>query len=657
MIITQIEINNFGPFMGRHVFNLQPEKDRPVVLIMGHNGAGKTTLLEAIQLGIYGPFSLGLKSMTPKYQSLVKQRQNRLARKENPEGQFDVKIVFRWKSGRITETIQLERQWRIDLIGKLNETVVIYREGKELHQAEIFEVEERIRSVIPPSMMQFFFFDGERIDYILRNADFSTVLQEGSMNMFGLDLIDKLREDLGNTFNKEELLKKMEAEEQMLRTIRQEIEQYEDRRSQLFALISDKEKEIEEKKQVRESLLNEFRVNGGLMAEERRKIELAIKEKEEIRLKTNEQIKTAIAERLPFQMLGNLLSRTLQTALHEQNNRAIKLAYSVIAEQKEQMIKEWVSKDTRTANSEELDSFLSFMVNHLAGKVDITHIHDLTMAELLRLQNLDIQSKKYTEKKFKSWFKIISVCTSEIQSLRKQLEKSLTESALKNTWDESEKYNEEISKDMTMLLSYQEEANKVIELLDQYKLQRERILQKVNDSQREESTFKLAERIQNLMIDFQTRSLRQQVTELSNEIKNQFAKLLQKRDYVKSLYIDPESFQLSMQGMGNIEILPELMSAGERQLFLLAIIQAFMIVSRRQMPLVLDTLLGRLDLKHREAIVKSFLANTKFQTIVLATDSEISDAEIQHLTHSLSKVYEISFSEETGITWVKRRGA
>lgn len=98
------------------------------------------------------------------------------------------------------------------------------------------------------------------------------------------------------------------------------------------------------------------------------------------------------------------------------------------------------------------------------------------------------------------------------------------------------------------------------------------------------------------------------------------------------------------------------MSAGERQLLLLAIIKAFLIVSGRELPLVLDTLMGRLDLKHREAIIRRFLMNTDLQTIVLATDSEFSCEEITEISGVVSKVYQISYQEETGVTEVVSEG-
>ena len=57
MIFTELVLNNFGAYAGRHVINLRPENNgtmHPIILFGGMNGGGKTTLIDAIRLALYG---------------------------------------------------------------------------------------------------------------------------------------------------------------------------------------------------------------------------------------------------------------------------------------------------------------------------------------------------------------------------------------------------------------------------------------------------------------------------------------------------------------------------------------------------------------------------------------------------------------------------
>jgi DNA sulfur modification protein DndD len=58
MIFLELVLQNFGPYAGRQIINLNPRVDaeefRPIILLGGMNGGGKTTLMDAIRLALYG---------------------------------------------------------------------------------------------------------------------------------------------------------------------------------------------------------------------------------------------------------------------------------------------------------------------------------------------------------------------------------------------------------------------------------------------------------------------------------------------------------------------------------------------------------------------------------------------------------------------------
>ncbi|MCR2805389.1 DNA sulfur modification protein DndD [Paenibacillus soyae] len=653
MIITQLEINNFGPFKGRHTFLIKPATNKqPVVIVMGHNGAGKTTFLEAIQLGLYGAFSWGLKNMSPRYQSIIKQKCNRKAYNENPECEFSVAVSFTWRNGRSIDQCKLERSWWINLEGKLYESTVVIRNGTQLEEKDAFEFQEKIRSFLPPSLTEFFLFDGERIDYILRNADFSSILKDGAINMFGLDLATRLKKDLLTAFNKNQFRNTLSKDEAQLFDINKSIEEKQELYNQYITQISKYELQKEEMTTQRELLFGEFKLHGGLLADEQRELEQQIKELELSRSRANESIKAAVAETLPFKMMYPLLNKALARIEEEKRARDKERAYETVIQQGDIILSKWnqeVGNDHVEANSQ----FFNFLISQLKNDKKINYIFDLSEAEFRKIQYIFELTQSISSEEYARWFKEIDRCTSMIQTIRKRLETSVKENSLEETWSAIQGIDSSLIETQSMLKEVQESANILLAEITQLNTEKEKVVQRINEVQKDESVINLADKISSMMEEYQHQSLEKQVVHLGEEIKLHFTKMLQKRDYIRSVIIDSNSFDLTLIGKDGDTIPSHLLSAGERQLLLLAIIKSFLSVSGRELPLVLDTLMGRLDLKHREAIINRFLMNADLQTIVLATDSEFSRNEIDRLNNVVSKVYHISYNEDSGVTEVK----
>jgi DNA sulfur modification protein DndD len=165
--------------------------------------------------------------------------------------------------------------------------------------------------------------------------------------------------------------------------------------------------------------------------------------------------------------------------------------------------------------------------------------------------------------------------------------------------------------------------------------ERDRVLQRLSSYQAGEDVDarvvryaqKARERVREYALRVQVRAL----GELEALILESLQQLFRKAGFVRRVVIDQEFYSLHLfDGQGRIIPLDRL-SAGERQLVVIAILWGLGRASGLPLPLVIDTPLGRLDSKHRDNLLEYYLPSASHQTILLATDAEITQADMPRL--------------------------
>lgn len=96
-------------------------------------------------------------------------------------------------------------------------------------------------------------------------------------------------------------------------------------------------------------------------------------------------------------------------------------------------------------------------------------------------------------------------------------------------------------------------------------------------------------------------------------------------------------------------------SAGEQQLFSLALIQSVLRVSKRSFPIIVDTPLGRLDERHRVALMRQFTA-LPGQVVLLSTDTEVVGQALAAVNGNVSQAYLLRHEHQgdVGATMVEK---
>lgn len=210
MVISDVYIKNFKSFRGTHTIedldkNLTEGKN--IILIGGLNGAGKTSFLEALTLCFYGSKAEHLYptkgAKYENYQSFMCSMLNKSVIGDSPIAtNYEIQIQVFLKdvnfSQNVSRNLSIRRTWIISAVNKQlllkNEKLELLEDSNPLMELEESEYQERIDDILPYSISQFFFFDGEKIQDFAKDSDneFAASLK----SILGIELYNRLVNDL-----------------------------------------------------------------------------------------------------------------------------------------------------------------------------------------------------------------------------------------------------------------------------------------------------------------------------------------------------------------------------------------------------------------------------------------------------------------------------
>jgi DNA sulfur modification protein DndD len=194
MKLTSLRLCNFRQFYGETPeIKLATDPHRNTTIIHGNNGAGKTTILNAFTWVLYEKFTAAFAE--------PEQLVNKRAIAEAPEGTaIDCWVEVAWehdaKRYRAKRMCRAYKQGLEVNIVK-NELLYLYIgdvDGKWLLSPQ--PPDEVIGQILPASLHQYFFFDGERIEQIVRQ-DKKVEIAEATKILLGIEVLNRAIEHLG----------------------------------------------------------------------------------------------------------------------------------------------------------------------------------------------------------------------------------------------------------------------------------------------------------------------------------------------------------------------------------------------------------------------------------------------------------------------------
>lgn len=193
MKLTSITLCNFRSFYGTSPeIKLDVGDKRNTTIIHGNNGSGKTTLLNAFTWVLYEKFSAAFASA----EQLVNKRAIAEAQKGQPvECWVEVGWEHEGKRYRVKRSCRVYKNDSDFEAGKTELRMSVGEDDGQWYFPPQHP-EEIINQILPASLHQYFFFDGERIEEIVR-SDKKAEIAEATKIFLGVEVINRSIRHLG----------------------------------------------------------------------------------------------------------------------------------------------------------------------------------------------------------------------------------------------------------------------------------------------------------------------------------------------------------------------------------------------------------------------------------------------------------------------------
>lgn len=687
MIINSITLKNFRAYEDETTFSFTPKDGKNIVLIGGENGAGKSTLFEAIKLCIYGPIAYGYLGQNSNYITKVKNNINNNAfSNENIEAFISIELSF--KDGTDVKRYTLTRKWAY-LNHKLNESFSVILKGEELSTEDKLYFDKYLKSILPPSLFDFFFFDGEELSEFFTGKSANSNLKEAVLELFNYDTFDVLKKQLlAFQRNQSKSISKIEEAQNNFDSLSTTVLKLKEFINNLESTISENTELLEELLIKKLNIENDFRNSGGIFEEERAAITSEINKLENERAEINQYIKDFCNETLPFLLVSkkladmkdqiekeenlnsyNIIKEKLSGNIVKKSLNSAKLKYNASNRIHDEVAAALLQNmfDTQELNnvsnilalSTEQKSNIIFIINNILNKQ--SYISTSLVSKFTRTKEISLKTKELKEKLNSSVSEdILNIYIESMNSITSQI------TELKNT----------IAVSKSKLESYLEELKNKEYHLTRARNEYSNLLQGNN-------VLDMSKNLVSYLETLLTRLTRDKISLIEDEFINIFSKIIRKDNYVNNIAIDdhftctlyinkeytstevlniirnigfdgidkkygPKFIEdlLSHYGVVSVkEVESKLIddvfgnyclstklnvkdfSNGEKQIYILCLIWSIIKISDVEIPFIIDTPYARIDDAHRNSLTNTYLPNISKQVIILSTNKEI-DTEL-----------------------------
>lgn len=644
MIFQEFVLHNFGIYKGRHTVDLRTGNNRPIVLFGALNGSGKTTFLDGLQLALYGKHARCTGRGNMAYPDFLRSTINRYVPPQEGAG---LELEFTHHHEGKWRTIRIKRTWNGRHETSIRERLEVYRDNK-LDAVLSERWSEFVEDFIPSQISELFFFDGEKIEALAEEQSAAAIIRTGIHALLGLDVVDRLAEDI-KIIQRRRRVDELDLEAQALVRVKYEAARaLTEQATALDAQIDIQKALLAESKSTLNIVQEEYRQQGGQLAERAGAIESELKAAQDQREQHDAYLRDKLAAgQVPLLLVESLLNKARTQSTTESNAQ---LASAMLSEIKE--------RDNKVLNML-TDSAVSETVRRaVAAQLESDRQARLETARTPAYLHMDADAlAPYTASQFTAVRADVQEALERDQVLAERLnDLKRTKDALPNPEllaplrervDAQRRQMEQAEGALALLV--QQHADRIKER-DQAERERQQLMVELAEQDAKDKTnkrvLKHAARIEQTLRAYRAAVLQRNVKRLSELIFDSFQKVTRKPKMFERIEVSPVDYRLALFDHSGHRIPSHQLSAGERQLLAVSILWGLSRASGRSLPAIIDTPLGRLDGEHRNKLVKSYFPKASHQVILLSTDQEIDADLYGKIKRVTSQEYLIEYDQE-----------
>lgn len=654
MILRELVLHNFGVFRGRQVVDLAPRSaKRPVILFGGLNGGGKTTLLDALQLVLYGRLGKCSNRGDTAYEEFLRRS---IHHAEDPHQGAAIELEFTHTTDGKPEVFRVRRSWSLRE-KHIGERVEVLRDGA-LDQLLTEAWAEHIEDLIPVRLSNFFFFDGEKIEALADLERSNDALSVAVHSLLGLDLVDQLATDLVSLERRKRTEQKSAPKREAIAAAKQEVDRLATRRDDLVLECGIATNAVERAEKALREAAQRYALGGGDAFELTKAVEIERASKAQELERVDDELRAEAELGAPLLLVTDLLDAVASDDEAEQVARAARDLGELLATRDARAMSTATAAQASKQVIAALAEFLAADREHYERAANTESYLNLSTEAQTMLRGVRASLGAEVPARIARLLAEAGCLIGAVDALDNKLASAPAEDLIAGLAAERRQAQDSRAQAAHALRVAEAEAERIVREHEQKWDVYARLLGESIDEQHEHQAVQriltYSERTRETLKQFRGAVVERRVQRIEQLVLEGFQHLLRKKSLVTALHIDPKTFSMTLLGANGSELLPERLSAGERQILAICTIWGLARASARPLPVVIDTPLGRLDSVHRRHLVERYFTHASHQVLLLSTDKEI-DAELYaELKPSVSHAYTLRFDDKSASTTIER---